>query len=86
MLTGGYTPPDPVRQLIDGVQQDLPILVTTGGTFETASTLARVQGPVDRGLQPVKLETALRVFAESVDARRVAGRDRRRRIRAWSPR
>ena len=28
MLTGGYSPPEPVAQLIDGVQQDLPILLT----------------------------------------------------------
>ena len=66
VLTGGYTPPDSVQQLIDGVQQDLPILVTTGGTFETASKLANARGRLTAD-STVKLETALRAFAESVD-------------------
>jgi len=66
VLTGGYTPPDSVQQLIDGVQQDLPILVTTGGTFETASKLANARGRLTAD-STVKLEAALRAFAESVD-------------------
>ena len=66
VLTGGYTPPDSVQQLIDGVQQDLPILVTPEGTFETASKLAAAPGPAHRRSDG-KLETALRAFHESVD-------------------
>jgi len=67
MLTGGYTPPDSVQQLLDGVQQDLPILVTSAGTFETASTLADVRGRLTAASK-TKLEAALRVYEESVDA------------------
>jgi len=66
VLTGGYTPPDSVQQLIDGVQQDLPILVTTGGTFETASKLANARGRLTAD-STVKLEAALRAFSQSVD-------------------
>lgn len=66
VLTGGYTPPDSVQQLLDGIQQELPILVTTGGTFETATRLAAVRGRLS-ALSSRKLETALRVFHESVD-------------------
>jgi phosphate acetyltransferase len=55
-----------VQQLIDGVQEDLPILVTPAGTFETASTLAGVRGRLTAD-STVKLETALRLFGESVD-------------------
>jgi phosphate acetyltransferase len=66
MLTGGYKPAESVQQLIDGVQQDLPILVTPGGTFETASTLAAVRGRLTAA-STGKLETALRVYGESVD-------------------
>jgi len=51
---------------MDGVQQDLPVLVTPGGTFETASNLAAVRGRLTAGSR-TKLETALRVFHESVD-------------------
>ncbi len=47
VLTGGYIPPASVQQLLDGVQSDLPILVTSGGTFETASTLAERPRPAD---------------------------------------
>ena len=66
VLTGGYTPPDSVQQLLDGIQQELPILVTPGGTFETATKLAAVRGRLS-ALSSLKLETALRVFHESVD-------------------
>jgi phosphate acetyltransferase len=69
-LTGGYAPPEPVAQLIDGVEQDLPTLVTPDGTFTTASTLAGVHGRLTAASR-VKLETALRVFAESVDGEAV---------------
>ncbi|MGS0683576.1 phosphate acetyltransferase [Nakamurella sp. GG22] len=66
VLTGGYVPPQSVQQLLDGVQSDLPILVTSGGTFETASTLAGVRGRLSRDSQS-KVDAALRVFTESVD-------------------
>jgi phosphate acetyltransferase len=66
VLPGGYLPPEPVAELIDGVQHDLPILITPGSTFETATTLAGVHGQMT-GTSRVKLETALRVFADSVD-------------------
>ena len=52
VLTGGYTPPDSVQQLMDGVQQDLPILVTAGGTFETAIDAGRRPGPADAPIRP----------------------------------
>ena len=66
VLTGGYTPPEAVTRLIDGVHPDLPVLVTDGDTFETATTLAAVQGRLTAD-SPVKIAAALKVFAESVD-------------------
>jgi phosphate acetyltransferase len=66
VLTGGYTPAASVQQLMDGIQQDLPILVTPGGTFETATRLASVRGRLS-ALSPRKLEMALRAFHDSVD-------------------
>jgi phosphate acetyltransferase len=66
VLTGGYAPAKSVQQLIDGVQEDLPILVTSAGTFETASTFAGVRGRLTAD-STVKLETALRLFGETVD-------------------
>ena len=67
VLTGGYSPPEPVARLLDGLPQELPILITDLGTFETATALAGVRGHLTAGSQ-VKIDTALRVFAESVDA------------------
>ena len=39
VLPGGYVPPEPVGERIDGVQHDLPILITPGSTFETATKI-----------------------------------------------
>ena len=66
ILTGGYPLPDTIRRLSEGVQRDLPIALTELGTFTTAEHLMRVRGPITKS-STVKLETARRVFAESVD-------------------
>jgi phosphate acetyltransferase len=66
VLTGGYLPPDPIQKLIAGVQQDLPIIVSEHDTYETASLLSNVRGRLSAD-SPVKVETALRAFAECVD-------------------
>ncbi len=66
VLTGGYLPPEPIQRLIAGVQQDLPIIVSDHDTYETASMLSGVRGALS-ARSPVKVETALRVFAECVD-------------------
>ena len=66
VLTGGYLPPEPIQRLIAGVQQDLPIIVSDHDTYETASMLSGVRGALS-AQSPVKVETALRAFAECVD-------------------
>ncbi len=66
VLTGGYLPPEPVSRLLDGVKQDLPIITTDLGTFETATVLHGTRGRLAAG-SSVKVETALRVFNDSVD-------------------
>ncbi len=70
VLTGGYHPPESVQRLISGLPGDLPIVVTEMGTFETASTLSGVRGRLNARSQ-VKVDTALRIFAESVDVDRL---------------
>jgi phosphate acetyltransferase len=67
VLTGGYLPPAPIASLLDGLDQDLPIAVSPHDTFETASLLADVRGRLTAD-SAVKVQTALRVFADSVDA------------------
>ncbi len=66
VLTGGYMPPEPVQRLIQGIKDDLPIVVCDLDTFETASTLAGVRGRLS-AQSKMKSETALRAFAENVD-------------------
>ncbi len=72
VLTGGYAPEQSITRLIDGIRPDLPILLGTGGTFETASSLGRVRGRLTAD-SPVKLEKALQAFAEGVDADAIVG-------------
>jgi len=66
VLTGGYALPEPVDRLIYGAHQDLPIIVAQGGTFETGSALAGVRGKLT-ARSTVKVESALRLFEETVD-------------------
>ncbi len=66
LLTGGYALPDSVRRLSEGVDQDLPIALTSLGTFETAERLLRVRGPMTAE-SINKIESARRLFAEQVD-------------------
>ncbi len=67
VLTGGYEPPAPIAKLIDGIRADVPILLTDGGTFETATGLGQVRGRLTAD-SSVKLEKAVQAFAEGVDA------------------
>lgn len=67
VLTGGYRPPESVQQLLDGTRIDVPILVTDSGTFETTTALAHVRSALTSG-SVAKRQTALRVFAEAIDA------------------
>jgi phosphate acetyltransferase len=67
VLTGGYEIPESIRRLSLGVEQDLPVVATQLGTFDTAERLARVRGPLTK-TSTNKLQTARRLFAEQVDA------------------
>lgn len=66
VLTGGYTPPSSVIQLIEGAGLDLPIIVTALDTFETTAVLSRVKGRM-RPEAKAKVEAALRNFADHAD-------------------
>ena len=66
ILTGGYRPPAPVQQLLDGARLDLPVIVTELDTFATAAQLSRVKGRM-RPEARAKVEAALRNFADHAD-------------------
>ena len=44
ILTGGFTIPESVHTLLEGVEVDLPIATTTRDTFATAARLQRING------------------------------------------
>lgn len=66
ILNGGYLPSDPVRRLLVGSGQRLPIVTTSLGTFDTARRAAETSGLLSTGSQR-KLDTARTTFAEHVD-------------------
>ncbi len=66
VLTGGYAMPDSIARLAQGVDHDLPMLLTELDTFATAERLSRVRGPMTKA-SALKAETARRLFAERVD-------------------
>ena len=84
VLTGGYVPPEPIARLIDGIKPDVPILITDGGTFETATTLGGVQGRLTAD-SPVKLERSLQAVRRGSRRGRDRGRAGRRRSERGHP-
>jgi len=67
ILNGGMPLPDAVIKLIDGMNVRLPIITTDGGTFETSTKLSAAEGQFTPDATG-KIETALGLFAERVDA------------------
>jgi phosphate acetyltransferase len=70
VLTGGYDIPDTIGRLIEGVGSDLPIAVASTGTYETATRLSQVRGPMTKDSR-VKLDVARRIVAEQIDVTRI---------------
>jgi phosphate acetyltransferase len=72
VLTGGYPVPDSIVKLSEGVLNDLPIVSTELGTYNTAERLGRVPGPMLKS-STKKLEVARRLFSEHVDSDALLG-------------
>src|SRR5699024_4616199 len=70
ILNGGFTPPEPVRRLLDGLAPNLPIITTELGTFATASRAAQTRGLLSGGSQR-KLDVARATFAANVDGQQL---------------
>ncbi len=67
ILNGGFSPPEPVQRLLDGLALRLPIITTDLGTFATASRADRTKGLLSHGSQR-KLDVARATFSDNVDA------------------
>jgi phosphate acetyltransferase len=67
VLNGGFTLPDQVQRLIDGLGVTLPIVETTLGTQATSAALTAVRGRLTKDA-PRKVDAALSLFEQYVDS------------------
>lgn len=67
ILNGGFSPPEIVGRLVDGVGSRLPLIRTDWGTFRSASAAAGVRGRLSADSQR-KVDTALALFEKHADA------------------
>jgi phosphate acetyltransferase len=66
ILSGGFTPPDTISRLVNGLNQRLPIIRTEQGTFRSASRAGTARGRLTAESQR-KVDTALALFERHVD-------------------
>ena len=66
VLNGDFLPPEPIARLVSGLNQRLPIIATTQGTFRSANRAAAVRGRLTADSQR-KVDTALALFERHVD-------------------
>jgi phosphate acetyltransferase len=67
LLTGGMTPDDNIRHLLDGVRSELPVAVTASSTFPAATLAEHTVGALTDG-SPRRVKAALDLFARHIDA------------------
>ena len=72
ILTGGLEPRTAVRRLVEGLGSPLPVIRTTLDTFETARRCSTTRGRLSRESQ-LKVDTALAMFEQRVDADKLRG-------------
>jgi phosphate acetyltransferase len=68
VLNGGLDLPHSVERLVNGIDVHVPIIATAAGTMRTAADLYAVAPRLTRS-STRKVETALRLFEEHVDAK-----------------
>ena len=66
VLNGDFLPPEPIARLVNGLNQRLPVIATTQGTFRSANRAAAVRGRLTADSQR-KIDTALALFERHVD-------------------
>ncbi len=66
ILNGGFSPPESVTRLVEGLDPSLPIIETDLGTYRSASMASRARGRVSTDSQR-KIDTALALFEQHVD-------------------
>jgi phosphate acetyltransferase len=66
VLNGGFRPSDTLVELVGGLGQRLPVILTRYGTYDTARIVGSTRGLLGRGTQR-KIDTALGVFERHID-------------------
>ncbi|GAB2489752.1 phosphate acetyltransferase [Luteococcus sediminum] len=66
ILTGGYEVPESIRELLQTIDQRLPIAYTTVTTLAAAERLARLEGT--RTSSPRKMDLSRRLFTDNINA------------------
>jgi len=75
IMNGGLLPHPAIARLMEGLKPRLPILTTELGTYDTASAAYRARGKMSAG-NPRKVNTALALMEQYVDAPELLGRIR----------
>jgi phosphate acetyltransferase len=65
VLNGGFRPGDRVVQLVRGLDEHLPVIVTAHNSYDAARIVASTRGLLGRGTQ-LKIDTALSAFEAHV--------------------
>src|SRR5699024_2171967 len=65
ILNGGFTPPETIARLVEGLDQRLPIVATDLGTFRSASAAYETRGMVTKDAE-LKVAAALALFEQHV--------------------
>ncbi|MBF6223493.1 phosphate acetyltransferase, partial [Nocardia abscessus] len=84
IMNGGMRPHPAVARLMAGLKPRLPILTTDLGTYDTASAAYRTRGRMSAG-NPRKVNTALALMEQHVDAPELLSRIRVRRSDVVTP-
>jgi phosphate acetyltransferase len=66
ILTAGYEPEEPILRLINGLQNVVPIIAVTTGTFETSNALGAIRSKITSG-NTKKIQLAIDTFNKYVD-------------------
>lgn len=67
VLNGDFEIPEPIKQLLDGIDSTLPVIRAPYGTFETVQRITATRGLLSED-SPTKFDTALALFDSHVDA------------------
>ncbi len=85
VLTTGIKPAKPILELLDGVQQKVPILSVKPNTYETATKLSTIHSHITHENKQ-KIVQSLRFFESHIEAEQIVERFSKIKVRGMTPR